>query len=153
MFGDATSDLLAIVVLPAVAGLVCLFLVIVQSAKRAAIEKTHVPPSRVLRDTLGALSIADAYDPERNVLWEHQILALQRIGKQISFAELNGLWEHYLYLYPELYEGVTLCDWLAFLRDCNLARFEGSDLRLTKNGRNFLYFLITNTHQYHAKGQ
>lgn len=152
MFGDATSELLAIVVLPAAAGLICLCLVILQNARAAANDKPQEPSCRQLRNTLGVLSITDAYDPERNVLWEHQILALQRIGKQINYAELDSLWQHYQYLYPELYEGVTLCDWLGFLRDCNLARFDGSNLRLTKNGRNFLDFLICNTHLSHHQG-
>lgn len=151
MFADATAPLL-IIMTPFVAGLVWLFIVKFQaSAQTRKLLHTVASTTRDPVDTLGVLSIADAYDPERSVLWENQAFALKRIGLQITVAELVVLWERYMQLYPELYEETTFSDWFAFLQNCNLVESSGSVVRLTANGHDFLDCLIGNANLSRAK--
>ena len=110
------------------------------------------PPANNSRDTLGPLSISDAHDPERNILWENQIVALQIIGTGTAIPELLALWKRYVHLYPELYEQTSSWDWLAFLQNCDLVEATGSVIRLTSNGCEFLNLLIGNSHALRENG-
>jgi hypothetical protein len=106
------------------------------------------PAASDFGNTLGVLSILDAYDSDRNVLWENQAFALQRIASDPTVPDLCELWEHhYLLLYPELYEGVSFLDWISFLKNCNLIESDGSLVRLTANGHDFLSLLACNAPQ------
>jgi hypothetical protein len=71
-------------------------------------------------DTLGVLSIADAYDADCSILWENQVFALQRVGSYVTIPELADLWGRYQHLYPELYEQTTFSDWIAYLQNYGL---------------------------------
>ena len=146
MFSDPRCQLLAILVLPIVAGIICLFVIVIQRRTQNLQE-----PSKGSSDTLGVISIADAYDPDRSVLWENQVSALQHIGSCIMIPELLPIWERYMHLYPELYEQTTFSDWLGFLQNCNLAESAGDTVRLTANGRDFLNILICNAELSHTK--
>jgi hypothetical protein len=153
MFGDATSQLLATLVLPVVAGFVCLFVVMIKAPPlRNALPKTSEPPAHNFSNIFGVLSVSDAYDPDRNVLWENQLFALQRIASDATIPELRTMWErYYLQLYPELYEGISFWEWLAFLKNCNLAESDGSVVRLTANGHEFLSLLTRNANHLRGK--
>ena len=146
MFANETLAPFAILALPFVAGLVCWFMTVRQAPSRVQnhLCKRSPRPANSSGATLGVLAIADAYDPDRSVLWENQVGALQRIGSQITVQELALLWEQYLRLYPELYEETTFSDWLAFLQNCKLAESDGTVVRLTSNGRDFLNHLVHN---------
>ena len=154
MFGDATLQLLAILLLPIAGGLICILLVMRQDAIRAGRYKRITPQCAVnCNSTLGVLSIKDAYDPERDILWENQILALQRISSHAALPELLALWERYVHLYPELYEQTTFWEWLAFLQNCTLVQSSGNEVRLTPNGRQFLKYLISNANAGHHRSR
>lgn len=139
MFSDPRCQLLAILILPVFAGLICLFVMLIQRSTQHLYEL-----SRNSGDTLGVLSIADAYDSDRHVLWENQVAVLQQIGSGITVLELFPLWIRYMHQYPELYEQTTFPDWLGFLQNCNLVEPNGDTVRLTANGRDFLKVLISN---------
>ena len=147
MFGDATYQLLATMALPVIAGLTCLVVVMLQApgASREPSDKTSPPPAQNPSDTLGPLSLSHAYDPDRNVLWDNQIVALQLIGSGAAIPELLALWKQYVHLFPELFEQTSFWDWIAFLRNCNLIGSTGNVIRLTSNGREFLNLLICNS--------
>lgn len=146
MFGNETLLPFAIIASPFIAGLVCWFMTArqVQSRVQNLLCKSSPRPAKGSVNTLGVLVIADAYDPDRSVLWENQVGALQRIGSQITVQELAVLWEQYLRLYPELYEKTIFSDWLAFLQNCDLVESDGTVVRLTSNGRDFLNLLVRN---------
>jgi hypothetical protein len=152
MFADPKCQLL-VLVLPIVAGFISVFVIMLQASTRIEnhLRKASASPAMNSSDTLGVLSISDAYDPDRSVLWENQVFALQRIGSHVTIPELLVLWERYLRLYPELYEQTSFSDWLAFLQNCNLVEPNGNVVRLTANGRDFLNVLIRNADLFQAK--
>ncbi len=153
MFGDPTYLLLATLALPVVAGFTCLFVVMFRASAQAQRDLDEAsPPAKNCRDTLGPLSISDAHDPERNILWDNQIIALQLIGTGTAIPELLALWKRYVHLYPELYEQTSFWDWLTFLQNCGLVEATGNVLRLTSNGREFLNLLICNSHALRENG-
>lgn len=136
MIGDATtSQLLAAVVLPVAAGLICIFFILPQKAE---------PPAANSCELFGVFSIADAYDTGSCALWENQILILQRIKARASVPELMDLWSRYVHLYPELYEGISLWKWLGFLEHCKLVEPHGNGVQLTDYGYEFLGYLAGN---------
>ena len=145
MFADEKFVMLAILVLPIAAGIICWFVVVLEAPTRTQDGLHTAPPANVSHDTLGVLSIADVYDPDRSVLWENQVSALQRISASITIRELSALWGCYLRLYPELYEKTSFCAWLAFLQNCNLVESDGNVVRLSANGRDFLNLLARNS--------
>ncbi len=142
MLADDKSLLLAVFVLPIVAGVICWCLVVLRAPTRSQNHLRTLAVCENSSDTLGVLSIADAYDPERSVLWENQVFALQRIGECITIPELSALWERYLRFYPELYEQTSFGVWIASLQNCNLVESCGNVVRLTANGRDFLNLLV-----------
>lgn len=148
MFGNEAVGPLVILALPFVAGLVCWFMFVAarQAPSRVQGHLCKISPrtANSSGDTLGVLAIADAYDPNRSVIWENQVCPLQRIGSEIKVQELAVLWEQYLRLYPELYEKTIFSDLLAFLQNCNLAESDGTVVRLTSNGWDFLNLLVRN---------
>ncbi len=144
MLADEKFVTLAILILPIAAGVICWFVVALEAPKLIQNGLCTPPPAKAPPDTLGVLSIADAYDPARSVLWENQVFALQRIGASITIRELSALWACYLRLYPELYENISFCVWLAFLQNCNLVESDGNVVRLSANGRDFLNLLARN---------
>ena len=140
MPGDAASQLLAILALPVAAGLACLFVFILQNAaNRHGVAPS--PPAANPSETFNVFSIADAYDAESCVLWESQILLLQRINARASMPELLELWSRYVHLYPELYEQISFWKWLVFLESCNLIESHGNGVLLTAYGCELLRYL------------
>jgi hypothetical protein len=134
MFGDPTSQLLAVVVLPIAIALIC----IVFLPQRAD------APAASSCERFGVCSIADAFDAESSALWENQILVLQRIKARASFQELLELWERYVHSYPELYEEISLWKWLGYLERCRLIESNGGGVQLTAYGCGFLRYLAGN---------
>lgn len=69
MLADDKSLLLAVFVLPIVAGVICWCLVVLRVPTRSQNHSRTLAVFENSSDTLGVLSIADAYDHERRVLW------------------------------------------------------------------------------------
>jgi hypothetical protein len=143
MFGDATSQLLAAVVLPLAAGLICI--VFLPHNTEATAGKS---PERC-----GVFSIADAFDTESCALWENQILLLQRIRARASVPELLELWSRYVHFYPELYGEVSLWKWLGYLESCKLVEPCGNGVQLTDYGGEFLSYLAGNVKTAEQRAQ
>jgi hypothetical protein len=138
MLDDPTSQLLAIIVLPAAIGLCWLFAaLLMQRPIRDMDEARH----KHFGKSFTVLSISDAFDAERIVIWQSQLPALQLIGPGISRSELWNFFEHASALYPELYEGIAFEEWLRFLETCDLVARVRGEVRLTPNGRDFLDYL------------
>jgi hypothetical protein len=144
MFGDATSQLLAVVVLPAAAGLICIFVFYPQITGMATCggKAPSAQPAANSSELFGVFSIADAYDTESCALWENQILVLKRIKARASVPELLELWNRYIHFYPELYEEISLWKWLAYLENCKLVERHGNGVQLTDYGCEFLRYLV-----------
>lgn len=140
MLGDATSQLLAVVVLPVAVGLFCMFVFLPQNDEKAAANSS---------EPFGVLSIADAYDIENRALWENQILLLQRIEARASLAELLELWSRYIHFYPELYEEISFWKWLRYLETCKLVEPHGNGVQLTDYGYEFLRYLVSGAKEEH----
>ncbi len=138
MLDDPTSQLLAIIVLPAAIGLCWLFAALfMQRPIRDMDEERH----EHIGKSFTVLSISDAFDAERIAIWQSQLPALQLIDPGISRSEFRNFYEHASTLYPELYEGIAFEDWLRFLEECDLLARFGGEVRLTRNGRDFLDYL------------
>lgn len=153
MFDGTTSQLLLVLVLPVVAGLLCLFVTEVREVMQT---KNHLDEKLVLTASIpsnpvGVFSLADAYDCDHRVLWEIHVPALQLFESGITFPELCRLWQRYAGLYPELYEGTSAGDWLKFLQDCNLVENGDNLVRLTADGRDFVNFLIRSVNSSRSK--
>ena len=99
------------------------------------------PPERVPRRVFHLMNIADAFDPERAVLWESQVPALQLIFNGVPAARLFLFYARYPRQYPELFEDTTFEEWLQFLKRSNLITVEQGEIRLTAEGVEFLQSL------------
>ncbi|HXZ81937.1 MAG TPA: hypothetical protein VEG30_18555 [Terriglobales bacterium] len=92
------------------------------------------------------LSLADAFDPEYAILWETQVPALQlisRAGKgQASTNRLFFVWGEARRHYPEIFEGTTFDEWLAFLEDAQLIERQNGSVRITADGRALLEYRL-----------
>jgi len=140
MLDGPTFQLLAIVVLPIVIGFVWMFASAIFQFTEGAHSGAGLPRENFC-GVFRLFSIADAFDPERAILWEAQIPALERIGSGISVPRFFESYSGSLRLYPELFEGTSLTAWLQFLRESALVEVAGSEVRLTEEGRVFLSVL------------
>ncbi|MGA3211234.1 MAG: hypothetical protein ABSD20_07990 [Terriglobales bacterium] len=136
----STSHLLAILVVPAVLGFSWLFLATLLEAPE---------PEHTFRSfdatSLEILTISDAFDPERRVLWTSQVPLLQAISSDGSFGACLRVCDNCLRRYPELYEGTSAESWLRLLQRNNLAEVAGMRIRLTNDGRELLRLLLYQT--------
>lgn len=137
----STSHLLVIILAPTIMGFSWLFFVSLlhpadPRAQKAALKETHFPP---------ILAIADAFDPERQILWISQLPFLQAISAGGSFGACLRVCDNCLRQYPELYEGTSAESWLGFLRSNSLVEISGPRIRLTTDGRELLRVLLYQT--------
>ncbi len=108
--------------------------------RRAGVAPAWAPermPPRIFH----LMSIADAFDPERAMLWETQVPALQLISSGVPAARLFLFYARYPRNYPELFEDTTFEEWLQFLKRSNLVTVEQGEIRLTAEGVEFLHSL------------
>ena len=138
MLDGPTLQLLAIVVLPIIVGFIWMFAVTIFRFTSGSHNRV---PEQIRNAAFRLFSIADAFDPERAILWEAQIPVLRRIGSGISISRFFENCNVPLCRYPELFEGTTLAAWLEFLRQSALVEIIGSEVRLTVEGRAFLAVL------------
>jgi hypothetical protein len=151
MLDGVTSQLLAVIVLPLVAGLICMFVAAIMHVPSCSRETLRQGPERVLCSSFKLLTLADAFDTDRAVLWESQISALCLIRTGIHVSQLGESWDRCVRRYPELYEGSTVTAWLEFLRDSDLVEVSASAVRLTAQGREFLALLQRNSESHHPR--
>lgn len=98
-------------------------------------------PERMPPRIFHLMDIADAFDPERAMLWETQVPALRLIQSGVPAARLLVFYARYPRNYPELFEATTFEEWLQFLKRCNLITVEQGEIRLTAEGVEFLHSL------------
>jgi hypothetical protein len=137
----ATPQLLVIIVLPVIAGLIFLLIASLFHRPNSASQFHPATLDNASERPFTVLSIADAFDPERAVLWSFQLPALQFIS---SRAPLSAFWrfcERYPEIYPELFAESSLSAWFQFLRKCGLVEVVGVEVRLTPQGREFVALL------------
>jgi len=103
-----------------------------------ASSQARAPTPRTCPKPFSLITIGDAFDPERAILWETQIPALQLISGGVPAARLFLLYACYPKRYPELFEGATFEEWLQFLKQCNLVEVAAGEIRLTAEGSEFL---------------
>jgi hypothetical protein len=152
MLDGVTSQLLAVIVLPLVAGLICMFLAAIFRDPNCSRETLRRGTEPVLCSSFKLLSLADAFDIDRAMLWEPQVPVLCLIRSGIRVSQLGESWDRCARGYPELYEGSTLAAWLQFLRDCDLVEVSSSGVRLTAQGQEFLALLQRNAEPYRPRG-
>ncbi len=98
-------------------------------------------PERMPPRIFHLMNVADAFDPERAMLWETQVPALQLISSGVPAARLFLFYARYPRNYPELFEDTTFEEWLQFLKRSNLVTVEQGEIRLTAEGVEFLHSL------------
>ena len=107
-------------------------------------ERKHVRQLRLgpLSQPFSALSIVQAFDPERFMLWDTQLPLLEQLRsagpKGCSLAQLYSFHLQLARRYPELYEGTSFEHWLGFLVASDLVRLETDRGAITAEGRQFL---------------
>ena len=107
-------------------------------------ERKHVRQLRLgpLSQPFSALSILDAFDPERFMLWDTQLPLLRQLSsagpKGCSLTQLLGFYLQLARRYPELYEGSSFEHWLGFLAASELVRLESDRGYITVEGRQFV---------------
>ena len=108
-------------------------------------ERRHVQQLRLIGSSpasFPALSIAHAFDPDRSILWDSQLPVLQQLAsaaaKGCPLAQLYTFYLQGAQRYPELYEGSSYEQWLAFLAAGELVRLESDRGYITGEGRQFV---------------
>lgn len=133
-----TSHLLMTIFIISILGFLCLLVTcLMQSAATSGQERGAIPET-----PHPILTIADAFDPERGILWSSQVSFLQAIARNASLGECLQVCELSLHRYPELYEGTDPEYWLRFLQRTDLVKVSGPCFKLTANGREFLTLLM-----------
>ena len=88
------------------------------------------------------IRVADAFDPERRMLWETQLPALRFIASStwrgVSVSALHRHFERCVNTYPELFAGVGFANWIDFLCDHSLITVDDDRACITEAGRSFL---------------
>jgi hypothetical protein len=139
----STSHLLAIILAPTVIGFSWLFLVSLLHPRDPREQKPTLcemlPPP--------ILTMADAFDPDRQILWLSQVPFLQMIGTHATFGACLRVCDNCMRRYPELYEGTSAESWLRFLERNHLIEVAGARIRLTADGRELLRFLLYQTNE------
>ena len=92
------------------------------------------------------IAIADAFDPDRSMLWETQLPALRFVASRqwrgVSVAALHRYFERCVNDFPELFSGVGFANWIDFLRDQQLITVENDRACITDAGRCFLTYTM-----------
>ena len=148
MLEGVTSQLLAVIILPMVVGLTCMFLAAIFRVPSCSREILRPRLERGVSSSFTLLSLADAFDKDRAMLWESQVPVLCILGSGVHVSRLGESWDRCVRRYPELYEGSTLYAWLQFLQECDLVVVADSAVRLTAQGREFLALLQHNSESY-----
>jgi hypothetical protein len=137
MPGGPTAQLLAILVVPVVAGMVCLLV----ATLRQGPARARVAEQDTVRERDMVFSLADAFDPEHVAIWESQLPLLELLAAGVGKLEFCVTWDRFSKRFPELYDGATPSDWLQLLRKHNLAESLDTKVRLTPCGRELLQYL------------
>lgn len=142
MVSEPIFELLVALVLPAAVGLVWLFVAQFLHPGQELGDGPHAPTPadsspRVRCDQLGIVTLADAFDPERHLLWQAQVAALEQLASGARMAQMARLWEP-MRACPELYDGRSCADWVRFLQQLNFIVVTGEQVRLTEEGHEFL---------------
>ncbi|HEV8523174.1 MAG TPA: hypothetical protein VGQ71_01635 [Terriglobales bacterium] len=97
-------------------------------------------PYRVLPLTL-------AFDPERAMIWETQVPALELIcrsgSKGLALERLHGCYLVAARRSPELFEGCKFEQWLAFLEQERLIVSDGERATITPEGYQFVKYRVS----------
>ncbi len=127
-----------------VAAVIAFFVIVSLLLLADLAERRHMQQLRlgVPSQAFSPLSITQAFDPDRSILWDTQLPAL----RQLASAALRGcslpqLYSCYLIAarkYPELYDGSSFEQWLAFLASAELVRVETDRAYITGDGRQFV---------------
>lgn len=120
-------------------------LVMLGLAEAAETRRTRLLDSFADGGPFKVLSVCDAFEVEYAVLWETQAYALRLIA-----SSRNGVPRHQLVIvyrrmaktYPELYEGTCFQQWLRFLESAELVEDNGTRVRITPQGLEFLRFRV-----------
>ncbi|HYH01213.1 MAG TPA: hypothetical protein VD837_18955 [Terriglobales bacterium] len=92
------------------------------------------------------LSVCDAFEAEYAPLWETQVPALTLVASESSNGvALQKLWAFYRRSsrqFPEIYEGTSFQQWLAFLQTAELIAVGNKRVVITKEGLDFLKFRV-----------
>jgi hypothetical protein len=105
---------------------------------------------------LPLLSVAQAFDPKYAVLWQEPLLALDMIESGgpsgIPVSRLQPLFRRAATRLPEVYEGYTFAEWVRFLEEAHLIAWNGYELALTADGRDFLRYRFTTSALIETQG-
>ena len=107
--------------------------------------------SKATEDSDGAsfrvLSIALIFDPDHALIWNTQMPALKLVGsagpKGLSLRKLHKWYLDSAGHYPELYDGSTFKQWVAFLQESQLITSDKNKVVLMLQGERLLKCWLT----------
>ena len=111
-------------------------------------ERRRSPLRRPLRARpFRVLPLGLAFDPERAMIWETQMPALELIcragPKGLAIERLHGCYLVAARRSPELFEGCKFEPWLAFLEEERLIVSDGERVSITPEGYQFVKYRVS----------
>jgi hypothetical protein len=126
--------------------LISVLLAVAKAAERRERRRTSVrrrTPPRPFR----VLPLALAFDPERAMIWETQVPALELVcragSKGLAIERLHGCYLVAARRSPELFEGCKFERWLAFLEEERLIVNDGERVAITPEGYQFVKYRVS----------
>jgi hypothetical protein len=111
-----------------------------EQRKSYPVRKNNAPPFIVL-------SITEAFEPAFVILWEAPIHALEVIqagGRSgVPASRLWPIFHDAAARCPEIYDGCGFEQWLQFLEGIRFLHWNGQQITLTREGREFLEYRFT----------
>jgi hypothetical protein len=107
-----------------------------------------------LHNPIPLLSITQAFDPVYAVVWEAPIAAMRLAASRgtpgVPASKLRPLFRRTARRFPEIYDGCTFAQWLAFLEQTGLIASDGHRVFLTAEGESFLKYWFVSDTMLHA---
>lgn len=97
-------------------------------------------------EPFSAIPLALAFEPDYAIIWDTQVPAMELISRAGALGlALPRLWRCYVEQstrYPELYEGSSFRNWIAFLEQAQLIECDDDAVVLTREGQEFLKYRV-----------
>jgi len=94
------------------------------------------------------LSFSDAFEPETAPIWDTQMPVLQKIHATpfpgIELRELEPVFARCEAHFPEIFEGSTFADWLAFCARLGLLLIYRGRVLMSSSGKKFMESRVAN---------
>ena len=125
--------------------LISVVLVVANAKERR--ERRRIPGRLLPPRPYRVLPLTLAFDPERAMVWETQMPALELIcragPKGLAIERVHGCYLVAARRSPELFEGCKFEQWLAFLEGEHLVVSDGERVSITPEGYQFVKYRVS----------